>query len=70
MSTVDARIIEQVVRVVATRGRGTPDDPCRRVVTYFSRKGEYLAENDPCAPRYDIAALTFVPPEFEKAPSP
>lgn len=41
-----ARVI-QVIETESARGRGTPDQPCRRVIEYWSLDGVKLAENDP-----------------------
>ena len=36
-----------VIKTMATRGSGTPEDPVRTVTEYWSMAGEKLAENDP-----------------------
>lgn len=43
--TDSAQIIE-VIRTESNRGRGTSDDPCRPVIQYWSKDGEFLAEFD------------------------
>ena len=45
--TNSAKVI-QVIETKSNRGKGTPDDLCRRVVQYWSLEGKLLAENDPC----------------------
>lgn len=40
-----AQVIE-VIETQALRGRGEPDDPCRIVQQYWTRKGSLLAERD------------------------
>lgn len=45
---MNARIME-VIRVEASEGKGTADDPCRWVIRYFHLDGELLAEVDPYA---------------------
>ena len=44
--TDSARVI-QVIETTALAGNGTPDDPCRTKVQYWSLDGDKLAENDP-----------------------
>ena len=41
--------IREVIEVEAVRGKGTEDERIRVVTQYYSRDGELLAENDPCA---------------------
>ncbi len=43
-----ARVIE-VIETDICRGKGTKEDRCRRVMQYWSRDGELLAERDPCS---------------------
>jgi hypothetical protein len=43
--------VRKVVEVTSTRGAGTPGDPVRQVVQYWSADegdGQLLAEKDPC----------------------
>lgn len=35
-----------VIESEVLRGKGTDDDPCRRVVQYHTFDGEFLAERD------------------------
>lgn len=44
--TDSARVI-QVIETRAIKGIGTPEDPVREVVQYWSFDGEKLAERDP-----------------------
>jgi len=51
MTETDALKHVEVIQVIQTqerRGKGTTDDLCRIVTKYWSLKGEFLAENDPC----------------------
>ena len=41
-----ARLLE-VIEVISNRGSGTEEDPYRKVVQYWSKAGELLAESDP-----------------------
>lgn len=44
-----ARTIE-LLEVEMNRGRGTADDPVRVIKQYWSKDGEVVATQDPCAP--------------------
>jgi len=46
--TDSAKVI-QVIVTESLLGRGTPDDPCRTVVQYWSLDGTPLAQVDPIA---------------------
>ena len=47
---MQARVMK-VIQVVYNRGRGlVKEDPIRNVTTYFTLKGDFLAEHDPCKP--------------------
>jgi len=37
-----------VIESHESRGKGTPEDPCRWVDQYFTLEGKLLSENDPC----------------------
>lgn len=37
----------EVIETIITRGSGTPDNPYRSVVQYWSKGGQLLAESDP-----------------------
>lgn len=47
LGRIDSCEVVQVIRVVFTRGRGTPEDPVRLVKAYYTLDGKPLAENDP-----------------------
>lgn len=42
-----ARLIQVIQTDLLVRGKGTEDDPMRRITQYYSIDGELLAENDP-----------------------
>ena len=44
---IDAARVIQVIETKAMRGSGTPKQPIREVIQYWSFDGELLAENDP-----------------------
>lgn len=44
-----ARVIEVIECCIAHTGRGSNEDPYRRLTQYFSKDGDLLAEVDPCA---------------------
>lgn len=35
----------EVIQVITSRGTGTKDDPVKRIVQYWSKKGTLLAES-------------------------
>jgi len=43
---MNAKLIQVIVTDLDLRGRGTTEDPIRRVVQYWSVDGKLLAEND------------------------
>jgi hypothetical protein len=46
----DAPRVVEVIRLYVTRGEGTEQDRCRRVLQIWTTDGQLLAENDPCGP--------------------
>jgi hypothetical protein len=57
---VSARIIRVIVTELEVRGRGTKDDPRRRVRQYWSLDGKLLAEVDPWS--NNVSPFTEPPP--------
>lgn len=47
-------LIEVIRTELTSRGKGTEDDPCRRVTQYWSKEGELLAEVDPCEKYFNV----------------
>lgn len=42
----EAKVVE-IIQVQHTVGRGTPEDPCRRAISYFWPDGRLLTRDDP-----------------------
>lgn len=49
----------EVIRAQVMRGRGTPDDPHRTIVQFWSVDGELLAEDDRLKPRNAYVPATL-----------
>ncbi len=43
---VKARVIQVIETYLEQRGKGTPEDPTRRIMQYWTLDGELLAEVD------------------------
>lgn len=50
-----ARLIQVIETDLLLRGKGTEDDPMRRITQYYSTDGELLAEHDPCDKTPDLS---------------
>lgn len=44
---LNAKIIKVIVTDLELRGKGTPEEPYRRVTQYWSLDGKLLCESDP-----------------------
>lgn len=43
------KVEEVIIATVLRRGAGVPGDPIRIITQVFTKSGELIAENDPCA---------------------
>ena len=56
---VSAYVTQVIVTELERRGKGTPEDPVRRVRQFWSLEGKLLAEVDPCDDR--VSPFTEAP---------
>lgn len=46
MERIDGAKMIDVIEVILVRGEGTQQDPLRKVLQYYDKNGNLLAEND------------------------